>query len=344
MTVMIGVDPHKGSHTAVAIDAGEEVVGQLRVRSGRRQVQLLVGWADGLGDKRVWAVEAAAGLGYLLSQQLVAAGEMVWDVPPTLASRVRVLSTGKSNKNDPNDARSVAIAALRAPALAEVHPEDHGAVLRLLAKRHTDLGRLSNICANRLHALLCELVAGGLSKEMSPLKARAVLARSRPEGAAALERYRLAVELLEDLVRLEGQQKASKRHLDKAVAASGSGLIDLYGVGPYVAAAVIGYSGDITRFRDRHHYAAYNGTAPIEVSSGGRTRHRLSRRGNRRINHAIHIVAIVQIRQPQSAGRAYYDRKRAEGKTSKEAIRSLKRRISDVLYRQLVEDHQHPTR
>jgi transposase len=344
MTVMIGVDPHKGSHTAVAIDAGEEVMGQLRVRSGRRQVELFVGWADELDDKRVWAVEAAGGLGYLLSQQLVAAGETVLDVPPTLASRVRVLSTGKSAKNDPNDARSVAIAALRAPALAEVHREDHATVLRLLAKRHSDLGRLSTISANRLHALLCELVPGGLSKEMSPLKARAVLARSRPEGAAALERYRLAVDVLEDFVRLEGQLKASKRHLQAAVTASGSAMIDLYGVGPYVAAAVIGYTGDITRFRDRHHFAAYNGTAPIEMSSGGRTRHRLSRRGNRRINHAIHIVAVVQIRQPHSAGRAYYDRKRAEGKTAKEAIRALKRRISDVLYRQLVEDHRRASR
>jgi transposase len=338
MTVMIGVDPHKGSHTAVAIEEDEGVLAQVRVRSGRRQAQQLRAWADEHADKRVWAVEAAAGLGYLLSQQLVAAGEVVLDVPPTLAARIRVLSSGRSDKNDPNGARSVALAALRAPGLAEVRAEDHATVLRMLAKRHNDLGRLSDKVANRLHAMLCELVPGGIAKEMSHFKARALLERTRPHSAVALERHRLAVELTDDLERLDAQMKESKRRLSAAVAASGSRLIDLYGVGPYVAAAVIGYAGDVSRFRDRHAFAAYNGTAPIEVSSGGRVRHRLSRRGNRRLNHAVHIVAVAHIRHPDSVGRAYYDRKVAEGKTAREALRALKRRISDVLYHQLVED------
>ena len=123
-----------------------------------------------------------------------------------------------------------------------------------------------------------------------------------------------------------------------AITASGTTVTDLFGIGPIIAAAVIGYTGDIARFRDRDHYAAYNGTAPVEFSSGGRTVHRLSQRGNRKLNHALHMAAICQLRQPHSAGRAYVDRKLAEGKTKKEGIRALKRQISNAVYRHLVAD------
>jgi transposase len=115
-------------------------------------------------------------------------------------------------------------------------------------------------------------------------------------------------------------------------------VTDLYGVGPIVAATVIGYSGDVRRFPTAGHYAAYNGTAPIELSSAGRTVHRLSRRGNRVLNHAIHMAAITQIRNLQSEGRAYYDTKVAAGKTKREAMRALKRRLSDRVYQQLLAD------
>ena len=110
------------------------------MRAGRRQVEQLLEWVDGI-EPRTWAVEAAGGMGYLLSQQLVAAGETVLDVPVTLASRVRVLGTGQSPRATPNDARSVAVAALHAPALAVVRPADHVTVCRLLAKHHTDVAR-----------------------------------------------------------------------------------------------------------------------------------------------------------------------------------------------------------
>lgn len=105
-----------------------------------------------------------------------------------------------------------------------------------------------------------------------------------------------------------------------------------------IAATLIGHSGDIARFPTRDHYAAYNGTAPVEFSSGGRTAHRLSRRGNRTLNHAIHMAAIGQIRQPHTEGRAYFERRVAEGKTKREAIRVLKRQISNNVYRHLVAD------
>jgi transposase len=176
VNVIIGVDPHKGSHTAVAIDSGEAALGQLRVRAARRQIEQLLEWAVGF-EKRTWAVESAGGLGYLLSQQLVTAGETVLDVPATLAARVRLLGSGKSNKNDPNDALSVAVAALRAPRLATVERADHGAVLRLLAKRNVDLGRSRNLTACRLHALLAELVPGGMAGEIYVSSAEAMLAQ-----------------------------------------------------------------------------------------------------------------------------------------------------------------------
>ena len=122
--------------------------------------------------------------------------------------------------------------------------------------------------------------------------------------------------------------------------ASGTSLIELFGVGPIIACMLIGYTGDVRRFRNRDQFAAYNGTAPIELSSGGRVVHRLSQRGNRRLNHSLHLAAISQIRQPHSEGRAYFDRKVAEGKTKKEALRSLKRHVSNAAYRQLLVDAQ----
>src|SRR5487761_1832813 len=233
--VMIGVDPHKGSHTAVAIDGTEEPLGELRVRACAAQAEQLVSWAAAWPE-RTWAVEGAAGLGHLLAQQLLAAGERVFDVQPKLGARVRLLATGASNKNDPNDARSVAIAALRSPARQQVTADDHAAVLKVWAKRHRDLSRARNQVACRLHAVLCELIPGGITKEITAARAARVLESVNPAGAVDAARCELAAEFLADL-----------RHL-------------------------------------------------------------------------------------HSDGRAYYDRKLAEGKTHKEALRCLKRRISDAIW------------
>src|SRR5215216_1364873 len=184
MAVMIGVDPHKGSHTATAIDATETALGELGVRSGAGQVERLLVWAGSFAE-RTWAVEGAGGLGYLLARQLVAAGEHVVDVQPKLAARVRLLATGATNKNDPNDARSVAVAALRSPVLSEVRAEDHAAVMKVWAKRHRDLSRHHNRVACRLHSVLCELVPGGIAGEISPAQATRLLDDIEPAGAVA---------------------------------------------------------------------------------------------------------------------------------------------------------------
>src|SRR5215207_97233 len=337
MAVTIGVDPHKGSHTAVAIDRDETELASVTVRATRRQVDELLTWAARFED-RIWAIESAGGLGYLLARQLVAAGEQVLDVPATLAARVRVLGSGRSNKNDSNDALSVAIAALHAPHLARVGRDDHAGVLRLYAKRNQDLGRARNRTACRLHALLAELVPGGIPKEINAGSAERLLAAVTPTMPVERARHDLAVEHLEDLRRFDDQLRASKKRLASVVRESGTTLTELFGVGPFVAAVVVGHTGDVTRFANRDQFAAYTGTAPIEMSSGGRVVHRLSRRGNRQLNHAIHIAAITQIRFAHSPGRAFYDRKITEGKTKREALRALKRRISDALYRQLLHD------
>ena len=337
MHVIIGIDPHKASHTAVAIDGNETELCHTKVRATRRQLEELIGWAEPF-DTRLWAVESADGLGYLLSQQLVAAGESALNVPATLAARKRVLATGRSDKTDPNDALSVAISALRNPGLRHVQVAGHSEVLRLLAKRNTDIGNQRSRVVSRTHALVAELSPGGIAKEINASDVDSLLDRFEPATAAEHARFDLVVELLDDVRRLDDQLKASKKKIRVAVDASATTVTDLFGVGPIIAAMVIGYSGDITRFANRDTYAAYNGTAPIEYASGGRSVHRLSRRGNRKLNHAIHMAAISQLRQPHSDGRAYFDRRVADGKTNKEAIRALKRHISNAIYRQLVAD------
>jgi hypothetical protein len=180
--VMIGVDPHKGSHTAVAINAAEEPLGQLGVRACLGQAEQLVAWAHAWPE-RTWAVEGAEGVGHLLAQQLLSAGERVLDVQPKLAARVRLLATGDINKNDPNDARSVPVAALRSAGVCEARRDDHAAVLRVWSKRHRDLGRTRTQLACRLHAVLCELVPGGVSKQITAGQAVQILASITPSGA-----------------------------------------------------------------------------------------------------------------------------------------------------------------
>ena len=212
MQVVIGIDPHKASHTAVAIDEAEDEVSSVKVRATRRQVEQLVRWAEPF-EKRRWAIESASGMGYLLAQQLVARGEEVLDVPATLASRIRVLSTGRSNKNDPNDAHSIAVAAFRAPSLRSVEPADHSQVLRILAKRNVDLGSHRTRVVCRLHALLAELAPGGIAKELYVSDAERFLANITPETPAEQVRYDMALELLDDVRRLDEQTKVSHRRI-----------------------------------------------------------------------------------------------------------------------------------
>jgi transposase len=227
---------------------------------------------------------------------------------------VRLLATGDTNKNDPDDARSVAVAALRSPACRQVAADDHAAVLKVWSKRHRDLGRTRTQVACRLHTVLCELVPGGVSKRITAGQAARILESITPAGAVAAAHRELAIAFTEDLARIDTQMRDTKKKLTAVVQAVGTTVTEVFGVGPVVAATIIGGVRGISRFPNRDHFAAYNGTAPIEVSSGQRKIYRLSRRGNRQLNHAIHMAAVSQVSHRHRAGRGYYDRKRAEGK------------------------------
>ena len=196
---------------------------------------------------------------------------------------------------------------------------------------------MKNKVACRLHALLIELTPGGLTTEMTINKAESLLEHVEIADQVTRQRVVIATELLEDIARLEAQMKASKKRIRVAVEASGTTLCDIRGMGPIGAAIILGTVSDIACFPTAGHFASYNATAPIGASSGDRRRHRLNPRGNRKLNHVLHTAAVIQLRY-SSAGRDYYQKKLAEGKTTKAAIRALKRRISDVVYRRLLAD------
>jgi transposase len=191
----------------------------------------------------------------------------------------------------------------------------------------------------RLQALLAELLPGQAKRDITALQAKKLLASVRPRDIAGKTRRHIAAEELAELIAVEEKIKKATAELKAMVLARGSRLMDLHGVGPVVAARILADVGDVARFADRNRFASWTGTAPLDASSGEQNRHRLSRAGNRRINHMIHIAAVTQLRL-DTEGRDYYRRKRAAGKKPKEALRCLKRRISDAIYKQLVADAQ----
>jgi transposase len=334
--VIIGVDPHKLSATIEVVDDHERLLGQGRFttdKAGYAAMRASVkAWPD-----RTWAVEGANGAGRSLAQRLLEAGEHVVDVPAKLAARVRLFDTGHNRKTDAHDAHSIAVVAVRTKTLRVLAVDGELQALRMLVDHRDALSRRRVQCANRLHALLAELIPGQAKKDITALQAKALLASVRPRDIAGKTCRRIAVEELAELAAVDAKIKESTTELKAMVIARGSHLMDLPGVGPVVAARVLADVGDVTRFADRNRFASWTGTAPLDASSGEHTRHRLSRAGNRRVNHMIHIAAISQIRL-DTDGRAYYRRKRADGKRPLEAIRCLKRRISDAIYRQLVTD------
>jgi transposase len=336
MPVMIGVDPHKTSHTAAVLDEHGRLLDQQRIPATLDGYQQLRQWA-GRWPQRCWAVEGAHGIGRALAQRLVGDGERVVDVPAKLAARVRVLSVGHGRKSDPGDAVSVAITARSGPQLRQVGVEDQATVLHLLTKRRQDLVAARTQTINRLHRLLMDLVPGGARRNLTANRAAALLAAVTPAGQPAVTRWQLAADLIADVRQLEQRIAAVEARIKAAVAQSNTSLVQLFGVGPVLAATFLGEVGDIGRFPTKHHFAAHTGTAPLEASSGQVIRHRLSRAGDRKLNHALYMMAMVQVRRP-SAGQAYYQRKLAEGKSAKEALRCLKRRLSDAVYRCLVTD------
>jgi transposase len=336
MGIIIGMDPHKRSATIEVVDEQARVLAKGRYGTDKAgYAQMLAAGRKFPG--RVWAVEGCNGIGKHIAHRLVHDGETVLDVPPKLSAQVRVFATGNGRKTDPVDAHSVAMVALRAPGLVRVQVDDDLLVMGMLADRRDELGRARTQTINRLHRILLELFAGGAKQFLSSQQARAMIATIRPRDLVGKTRRRLAVELIVELEDIDKKIKVLKKELTQLVTARGSSLLELNGIGPSGAARLLADVGDIHRFADRDRFASWNGTAPLDASSGNQQRHRLSRAGNRRINRTLHIMAVVQLRNA-TEGRAYYDSRKAGGRPSMMAMRALKRRLSNVVFARMADD------
>jgi transposase len=266
MKVLIGVDPHKGSVAVAAIDeASGDLLERASFPQNRAGLGSLERWAKRFPERR-WAVENAGGLGRHLAGRMAAAGESVVDVPPKLSARVRVLSTGNARKNDGVDALATALAASRNERLTAVDSEAASEALRLLSERREDLVAERTRALNRLHALLRDLLPGGVGGKLSAHRAARILRGIRPkEGASARLRRGLASEVLRDVRTLDRKIADLNARIEAEVEASGTTLTQIFGVGPILAARIIGAVGDVARFPSKGHFASYSGTAPVEA-------------------------------------------------------------------------------
>ena len=335
--VVIGMDPHKRTAT-IEVMTGDEIIvgggkfttdtdGYTAMRDYGRQ------WPE-----RIWAVEGCEGIGRHIAQRLIADAEQVVDVPAKLSARLRFYATGQGRKTDDTDAHSITLVGVRMTGLRPVVSSAQLEVLRLLVDRRRRIGEEHTVKICQLHQLLLELIPGGAKRYLSAAQARRLLAKIQPSDVVSATRVRVAMELVEDLERIYQRKKQANKELVALVKSTRTGLLDLHGIGPSGAARLLVEVGDITRFPNKAHFASWTGTAPIDASSGDHVRHRLSRGGNRQINRVLHLMATVQLRNA-TEGRAYYDRKKAAGKTSMEAMRCLKRRLSDIVYRTMLTDY-----
>jgi transposase len=333
--VKIAVDPHKRINAVVAVDATGKVLSRGTFANSTTGFADLMAFAR-RWPRREWAIEGATGVGKNLAQRLVVKGEKVFDVPSKKSSLVRAFSATSGRKSDEVDAYSVALASLHSDLLL-VRVDERAETLRLLSNRRDELVGLRTQAVCRLHRELQILIPGGASRALTAAKAKRLLGSVRPRDEVGKVRKSLAHDQLADLVAIDKRLKDIGAQIKTVVAETHTSVTDVRGVGPVVAAIVIGEVRDVSRFPTKHHFASYNGTAPTTWGSAGDARPCVNLHGNRRLNHAIHIAAIVQLRF-DCDGRRYYLRKIADGKTRKEAQRCLKRRISDAIYHQLVAD------
>jgi transposase len=336
--VVIGVDPHKSTHTATALNpATNSDVGSLRIKASIAEYQRLIVWAKAWPE-RTWAIENADGLGHHLALWLLARGEAVLDIPTTATARVRELSRGGRRKNDRIDAAAAAsVAALQGDA-RQVYPETTADSLALLDERRVNLSHSRTRTVNQLHALLRELMAGGAPTALTPAGATAALRGYRPRTGPDRIRVELAKELIADVRRFDEQLGANAAKVAVLLDEHGTRLREVDGVGPVLAARLLGRSGPASRFASAAAYANDTRTAPIHIASADSSRHRLSRYGDRQLNSAIYTIAMIQIRMPASAGRAYYDKKIADGASHRYATRALKRHLAGHLWRIMLGD------
>lgn len=338
--VIIGVDLHKDSHTATAIVPGTNTpVVSLRVEASLAGYRQLLCWAKSFPERQ-WAIENARGLGQHLAQWLIARGETVVDVRTTATARVRELSRGGRRKNDVLDASAAASVAAAQGDVSPVRADDETTVFALLEERRANLVANRVRLVNQLHALLRDMIPGGAKPALTAEAATALLRGFRAVSAAERTRKELARELVREIRMVDARLLQIAGRMTEALRTSGTRLLEVQGVGPVLAVRLLGRTGRPSRFASSAAFASYAGVAPIEVASGQRSRHRLSRSGDRQLNSALHLVAVTQVRMRCSVGRGYYDRKIAEGKTHNEALRCLKQRLADHVWRLMLSDER----
>ena len=334
--ISIGVDTHKATLALSSIDDVGREVGSITVRNDATGHRHLRRWATAQGAERRFGVEGSGSFGAALAQDLVAAGEIVFEVPATLTDRERH-RLRRPGKSDPADAFAIARVVLREGGLRRVVAPSLADDLKLLVTTRDELVTERTRVANRLHADLLVLSPGYGERIPNLVAARHLATLSRLLGRLTSVRAGLARNRLVRLRAIDREVAGLETRLAALVAASGSSLPQLPGVGVVIAAKLLGESGDLGQLRSSAAFAALSGTAPIPASSGQTQRHRLNRGGNRQLNRALHLMALVQARTHPPA-RAYVERRRAEGKTWREAIRCLKRHLADVVYRTMRRD------
>jgi transposase len=335
-----GVDPHKSTHTATAVDPQtNRTVASVRIDASLAEYRWLLRWARQF-DSRRWAVENAEGLGRHLSWWLLARGEEVVDVSSAATAWVRQLSRGGGRKNDQIDAAAAACAAALQGDGRPLQPEDITDALALLDESRMNLAQSRVRLVNQLHALLRDLLAGGAATDLTATTAAALLRQVRPAGDAERVRKQIAIGLVSQIRSVDSLLKANAKQISELLATSGSTLTSTVGIGAITAGRLIGRTGRAGRFPTAAAFANYAGAAPVEVASADKARHRLSRSGDRQLNAALHTLAITQIRTPGSRGHTYYTAKLAEGKTPREARRCLKRRLANHIWRTMITDEQ----
>lgn len=298
MTI-IGLDPHPNGHTAVALDRSGKIAGSLTVPNEAAGCRHLLSWSQGLGE-RCWAVEGAGNRFVAgLVRQLQAAGERIYNIHPGLTSQYR--SRRGTKKNDIVDAENAARVLLANPELAAFVSNPVHLELQALSRNRARLRRQLKASRMALRDL-----AGSLSVVREALEA-ATMALHKAVGA------------------LDRQAKA-------LVLQSRPDLLNMDGIGPVLAACILAETGDIRRFNNAHHYASYAGAAPVERASGRVKRWCVNPRGNRRLNHALHMAVLTRLRLDQKGSRDFFEKKLREGKTKREAIRCLKTYLAREVY------------
>jgi transposase len=333
--VVIGVDSHKHTHTVVAADENGRQLADKTVAATSAGHLELVRWAGRFTERR-WALEDCRHLSRRLSTDLLRAGEAVVRVPPKLMAGAR-RSSREPGKSDPIDALAVARAALREPDLPVAALDGPEREIRLLIDHREDLVAERTRAQNRLRWHLHELDPG--SEPAARSLDRAVVLAALDARLAEVPGIvaRIARELVGRIRALTVTIDALEREITRLVAPLAPSLLALAGCGPLTAAKLVGETAGIGRFRSAAAFARLNGTAPVPVWSGNAERHRLSRTGNRQLNVALHRIAITQVRLG-GLGLAYVEHRRAAGDTKTEAIRALRRRISDEVFRRMRHD------